>query len=439
MARVAIVTGGTRGIGEAISVALKKAGYRVAANYCGNDERAPDVHRARREFRPTNGMSPISRIASAGVAKVVADLGPVDIVVNNAGITRDATMRKMTRSGWDEVLDTNLGGCFNMCKAAWDGMLRAQLRPHRQYRLDQRPGRPIRPGELRRRQIGHPRLHQGAVAGRRAQGHHRQRDRARLYRHRHGRGRAARRAGKDRRQDPVGRLGQAEEIARGCSSSSPTMPASSPARPCRSMAASTCIEPAAVRRSCLSRTANILTLCAWRAHAVPRAGVSVAAPASACAGRPQWRGQDLAAARYRGFLAPSAGTIRLRTKDGAESSPARSAASFIGWLGHQDGAKPQMTARETLGFFAALLWRLAAISAARLTTVGLARPAILPCNILSAGQKQRLALARLLLVRAPAVAARRTARRARRGGQAPRRRTHRRALPRRRPRHRRDP
>jgi acetoacetyl-CoA reductase len=60
---------------------------------------------------------------AAGVAKVVADLGPVDIVVNNAGITRDGTMRKMGRANWDEVLDTNLGGCFNMCKAVWDGMV----------------------------------------------------------------------------------------------------------------------------------------------------------------------------------------------------------------------------------------------------------------------------------------------------------------------------
>ena len=122
MARVAIVTGGTRGIGEAISVALKKAGYKVAANYCGNDERA-------KAFSERTGIPAYKWDVSnfddcvAGIAKVVSELGPVDIVVNNAGITRDATMRKMTRGGWDEVVDTNLGGCFNMCKAAWDGML----------------------------------------------------------------------------------------------------------------------------------------------------------------------------------------------------------------------------------------------------------------------------------------------------------------------------
>jgi len=122
MARVAVVTGGTRGIGEAISIALKKAGYKVAANYCGNDERA-------KTFSEKTGISAYKwDVANydecvAGVTKVAAELGPVEIIVNNAGITRDATMRKMTRGGWDEVVDTNLGGCFNMCKAAWDGML----------------------------------------------------------------------------------------------------------------------------------------------------------------------------------------------------------------------------------------------------------------------------------------------------------------------------
>ena len=122
MARVAIVTGGTRGIGEAVSVALKKAGYKVAANYCGNDERA-------KSFSERTGIPAYKwDVASyddcvAGVAKVVAGLGPVEIIVNNAGITRDATMRKMSRAGWDEVMDTNLGGCFNLCKVCWEGML----------------------------------------------------------------------------------------------------------------------------------------------------------------------------------------------------------------------------------------------------------------------------------------------------------------------------
>ncbi len=122
MARVAVVTGGTRGIGEAISVGLKKAGYLVAANYAGNDERA-------KGFSNKTGIAAFKWDVSSfedcqkGVAQVEAHLGPVDIVVNNAGITRDATMRKMNRQGWDEVLDTNLGGCFNMCKSVWEGML----------------------------------------------------------------------------------------------------------------------------------------------------------------------------------------------------------------------------------------------------------------------------------------------------------------------------
>jgi acetoacetyl-CoA reductase len=129
------------------------------------------------------------------------------VLVNNAGITRDGTMKRMSRDMWDAVIDTNLGSCYNMCKLTWDGM-RAQVRPHRQHRLDQRPGRAVRPGELRRRQVRHPRLHQGAGAGRRALRHHRQRHRARLRRHRHGARRAARRAGEDRRAHPVGRLGR---------------------------------------------------------------------------------------------------------------------------------------------------------------------------------------------------------------------------------------
>ena len=122
MARVAIVTGGTRGIGEAISVALKNAGYKVAANYAGNDERA-------RAFTDKSAIAAYKWDVAdfdqcqQGVAKVVAELGPVEILVNNAGITRDGTMKKMARKGWDDVIDTNLGGCFNMAKAVWDGML----------------------------------------------------------------------------------------------------------------------------------------------------------------------------------------------------------------------------------------------------------------------------------------------------------------------------
>ena len=122
MARVAVVTGGTRGIGEAISVGLKNAGYKVAANYAGNDERA-------KAFSDKTGIAAFKWDVSsfddckAGMDKVAAALGPVEIIVNNAGITRDGTMKKMNRDAWDEVLDTNLGGCYNMSKVAWDGML----------------------------------------------------------------------------------------------------------------------------------------------------------------------------------------------------------------------------------------------------------------------------------------------------------------------------
>jgi acetoacetyl-CoA reductase len=122
MARVAVVTGGTRGIGEAISVGLKNAGFTVAANYAGNAERA-------KAFTDRTGIKAYQWDVAdfdacvAGVKKIESELGPVEVIVNNAGITRDATMKKMNRQAWDDVMHTNLGGCFNMCKAAWDGMV----------------------------------------------------------------------------------------------------------------------------------------------------------------------------------------------------------------------------------------------------------------------------------------------------------------------------
>ena len=121
MARVAIVTGGTRGIGDAISIALRDMGMQVAANYAGNDERA-------RAFTERTGIKAYKwnvadyEACQAGVRQVETDLGPVDVLVNNAGITRDATMRRMDHAKWQEVIDTNLGGCFNMAKAVFDGM-----------------------------------------------------------------------------------------------------------------------------------------------------------------------------------------------------------------------------------------------------------------------------------------------------------------------------
>lgn len=121
MARVALVTGGTRGIGEAISVALKDAGYIVAANYAGNDAAAA-------EFTERTGIKAYKFDVSdfdavkASIAQIEADLGPVDVLVNNAGITRDGTMHRMTFEQWNAVIQTNLTSCFNTCRAVIDGM-----------------------------------------------------------------------------------------------------------------------------------------------------------------------------------------------------------------------------------------------------------------------------------------------------------------------------
>ncbi|PHQ70733.1 MAG: beta-ketoacyl-ACP reductase [Sneathiella sp.] len=121
MSRVAIVTGGTRGIGAAISEMLKEKGYNVAANYGGNDQKA-------QEFTERTGIPAYKFDVSdfdacvAGVAKVKADLGHVEIVVNNAGITRDGTLHRMDQSSWQQVINTNLGSCFNMCRATIDDM-----------------------------------------------------------------------------------------------------------------------------------------------------------------------------------------------------------------------------------------------------------------------------------------------------------------------------
>lgn len=121
MAKVALVTGGSRGIGAAISVALKEAGYKVAATYAGNDERA-------RAFNEETGI-PVYKwdvgdyeACKDGIGRVEADLGPIDVLVNNAGITRDAMFHKMTPTQWKEVVDTNLTGLFNMTHPVWTGM-----------------------------------------------------------------------------------------------------------------------------------------------------------------------------------------------------------------------------------------------------------------------------------------------------------------------------
>jgi acetoacetyl-CoA reductase len=121
MARVAVVTGGTRGIGAAISKGLKEAGYNVAANYGGNDEAA-------QKFKNETGIPvykwDVSSYESCveGLKKVETDLGPVDIVVNNAGITRDTMFHRMKPEQWTSVINTNLNSLFNMCRPVIEGM-----------------------------------------------------------------------------------------------------------------------------------------------------------------------------------------------------------------------------------------------------------------------------------------------------------------------------
>lgn len=121
MARVALVTGGQRGIGAAISEALKAAGRKVVATYAGNDAAA-------QAFTQRTGIPcykfDVADFAQceAAVKKIEAEVGPIEILVNNAGITRDATMKRLTRDMWDAVIQTNLGSCYNMCKLVWDGM-----------------------------------------------------------------------------------------------------------------------------------------------------------------------------------------------------------------------------------------------------------------------------------------------------------------------------
>jgi len=121
MARVAVVTGGTRGIGHAISIALKHKGCRVAATYAGNDTAA-------RQFQAESGI-PVYKwdvadyaACQEGVTRVTRELGPIDILVNNAGITRDAMLHRMTKENWDAVMHTNLDSVFNMTRLVIEGM-----------------------------------------------------------------------------------------------------------------------------------------------------------------------------------------------------------------------------------------------------------------------------------------------------------------------------
>jgi acetoacetyl-CoA reductase len=121
MSRTALVTGGTRGIGAAISKALKAAGYKVAANYAGNDEAAA-------KFKAETGIAVYKwdvssyEACTAGIAEVEKDQGPIEVLVNNAGITRDAMFHRMTIEQWNAVVNTNLNSLFNMTRPVWEGM-----------------------------------------------------------------------------------------------------------------------------------------------------------------------------------------------------------------------------------------------------------------------------------------------------------------------------
>ena len=121
MARIALVTGGSRGIGAAISVALKEQGRTVLANYASNEKAAAAFH-------DQTGIRTIRfdvcsfEECQRAVAQITAEIGPIEILVNNAGITRDGTLARMTRDMWDAVIDTNLGSCYNLCKLTFDGM-----------------------------------------------------------------------------------------------------------------------------------------------------------------------------------------------------------------------------------------------------------------------------------------------------------------------------
>ncbi|MGI9293611.1 MAG: acetoacetyl-CoA reductase [Pseudomonadales bacterium] len=121
MAKVALVTGGTRGIGEEISMALKEAGYTVAANYAGNDERAEAFKQQTDIPVYKFDVSSFDEVAT-GIAQVEQDLGPIEILVNNAGITRDCTLHKMSADQWQTVIQTNLSSCFNTCRNVIESM-----------------------------------------------------------------------------------------------------------------------------------------------------------------------------------------------------------------------------------------------------------------------------------------------------------------------------
>ena len=215
MARVAVVTGGTRGIGEAISKALKAAGYKVAANYGGNDEAA-------QKFKAATGIGVYKWDVSsydacvAGLKQVEADLGPVEVLVNNAGITRDAMLHRMTPEQWSAVINTNLGSLFNMCRPVIEGMRARKF--GRIINISSINGQKGQFGQCnysaaKAGELGFTKaLAQESAKSR----HHRQRDLPRLHRDRDGEGGAEGRAGKEHpaahSARPPGRAGRGRAL-----------------------------------------------------------------------------------------------------------------------------------------------------------------------------------------------------------------------------------
>ena len=198
MARVAVVTGGTRGIGARD---LEGAARPPAT-------RSPPITAATTRPRRNSRPRPASRCSSGtcrrfdacaeGVKKVEAELGPVEVLVNNAGITRDATLHRMKPEQWNAVINTNLGSLFNMCRQVIEGMRERKF--GRIVNISSINGQKGQMGQTNysAAKAGEHRLHQGAGAGRRARRHHRQRDLPGLHQHRDGAGGAEGRAGEDR-------------------------------------------------------------------------------------------------------------------------------------------------------------------------------------------------------------------------------------------------
>ena len=199
MAKVAYVTGGMGGIGTAICQRLSQGGFTVIAG-CGPSR---DFNKWLGEQKALgyNFHASVGNVADwssteAAFTKAVAEHGPIDVLVNNAGITRDRMFLKMTREDWDAVIDTNLNSMFNVTKQVVPGHGREGLGPHHPDQLGQRRKGPGRPDELLRRQGRHARLHDGAGAGTRRQGRHGEHREPRLHRHRDGHGHQARRSSK---------------------------------------------------------------------------------------------------------------------------------------------------------------------------------------------------------------------------------------------------